>query len=355
MFSRNVASFLSLALAANAQLAGQTVFLKTVFTDASCLTATSNADGAAVIIDDCGSNATSLNSWVVPNGQDEVGTIQIFGDKCLDVTNGVDADGTLLQIWTCATGNTSKSLSESSFSFTVDLLEDQMWIPIPDQSITWYNENKCVDLTNGNLTDGNRVQIWDCDDENDNQKWNSFAITTPTSFVISLKKDTSLCVAASANAVGAPVVIDDCSPGSAAQTFSDPTQSGQMVIYDNLCVTPASNDNDGVPLILSPCVTGDAAQDWSHETGLITNGNDPKICLDLTNSDETPGNQLQIWTCTLLTSTTDNTNQDWIVTDTFNWTAGCLISPIHWTIIFTLALHNTFLIRSTGILIHQNN
>jgi len=302
MFFRNAASLLSLALAAKAQLAGQTVFWKTVLTtgDGNCLTATNNADGATVVIQDCGSNATDNNSWLVPNGESNVGPLQIFGDKCLDVTNGDDSDGTLLQIWSCAEGNTN-----------------QMWVPVSDQSITWSGQDKCVDLTNGDLTNGNQVQIWDCSAQNDNQKWNAVGIDTPKSFVISLKETPSLCVTASANAVGAPVVIDDCSPGSAAQTFTDPNQSGQMVVF-GLCVSPASNVNDGVPLILDTCVSGDAAQEWSHLTGpLINNFNEPKICLDLTNSNQTPGNQLQVWTCSLLTGTNDNPNQDWIVTDTF--------------------------------------
>ncbi|KAJ7509734.1 ricin B lectin domain-containing protein [Mycena galericulata] len=322
MFFRNAISFLSLALAANAQLSGQTVFWKTVITtgNGNCLTATKNADGAAVVIQDCGTNATQLNSWVVPNGESQVGTLQIFGDKacisvdpscpvpsdlvskCLDVTNGADADGTLLQIWTCATGNTN-----------------QMWIPVSDQSITWSGKNKCVDLTNGNLTNGNQVQIWDCDFPNDNQKWNAIGINTPKSFVLSLKENPSLCVTASANAVGAKVVIDHCSPGSTAQTFSDPSQNGQMVIYDNLCVSPVGNVvNDGTPLILSTCVTGDAAQGWSHLTGpLINNFNEPKTCLDLTNSNQTAGNQLQTWSCDILTGGSDNPNQDWTVSNTF--------------------------------------
>jgi hypothetical protein len=47
----------------------------------SCLTAMSNADGAPVVIKNCGTNATSLNSWVVPKGAGAVGTLQIFGDK----------------------------------------------------------------------------------------------------------------------------------------------------------------------------------------------------------------------------------------------------------------------------------
>ncbi|KAJ7858972.1 hypothetical protein B0H13DRAFT_1901630 [Mycena leptocephala] len=39
--------------------------------------------------------------------------------------------------------------------------------------------------------------------------------------------------------------------------------------------------------------------------------------IDLTDGNETPGNQLQISTGWLLTTTVDNTNQDWIVADIF--------------------------------------
>ncbi|KAJ7133399.1 hypothetical protein C8R44DRAFT_977567 [Mycena epipterygia] len=229
MFVRNVASVLSasisLSLFANAQLAGQTVKFETVLTagNGNCLTATSNADGAAVIIKDCGTNATALNSCVVPNSESVVAPLKIFGDK---------------------------------------------------------------------------IQIWDCDQQNDNQKWNADAVNLPTSYDFRITQRTSLT---------AP------SPGSAAQTWSDPSHSGQVVIYDNLCMSPAANVNDGVKIILSPCVPGNAAQGWSHETGIINNHNLPKECLDLTDGVETPGNQA----CDLLVGTGDNTNQDWIVTDTF--------------------------------------
>ncbi|KAF7364679.1 hypothetical protein MVEN_00337500 [Mycena venus] len=179
MFLRNVASLLSasfVSLYANAQLAGQTVQFTTVLSASdSCLAAASNADGAAVIMQTC-TNATAVNSWVVPNGAGVAGPIQIFGDKCLDVTNGVNTDGTKLQIWTCAAGN-----------------NNQMWIPSgSDSIITWAGKNKCIDVTDGNIADGNQVQLWDCDAQNDNQKWNDVALTRPKSFFISLKKNTSL-------------------------------------------------------------------------------------------------------------------------------------------------------------------
>ncbi|KAJ6585663.1 ricin B lectin domain-containing protein [Mycena capillaripes] len=268
----------------------------------NCLTATSNADGASVVIKACGTNATALNSWVVPNGGRAVGTLQIFGDKCLDVTNGANTDGTKLQIWTCAAGNTN-----------------QMWISAgsADSTITWSGTNKCIDVTNGNVTDGNQIQIWDCDSTNQNQQWNAIGVTNPKSFVISLKKNPALCVAASANAANASVVIEPCSPGSASQTWTDPTNTGNVAIFNNLCMTPAGSVNDGTKLILSPCVANDGAQEWSHETGVINNHALAKWVLDLTNGDETPGNQLQTWIGSIFTGTTDDTNQDWIVTETF--------------------------------------
>ena len=49
--------------------------------------------------------------------------------QCLDVTNGVNEDGTKLQIWTCIAGNTN-----------------QMWNANADGTYTWAGTNKYDDL-----------------------------------------------------------------------------------------------------------------------------------------------------------------------------------------------------------------
>ncbi|KAJ7937429.1 ricin B lectin domain-containing protein [Mycena leptocephala] len=303
MFLRNVASLLSVSVSvslyANAQLAGQTVQLTTALASNKCLTAASNADGAAVTIATC-TNATALNSWVFPQAEGAVGTIQIFGNKCLDITNGVNADGTKLQIWTCTSGNTN-----------------QMWLPAgQDSTITWAGQNKCVDLTNGNLADGNQIQIWDCDAQNDNQKWNTVDILHPTTFTISLKKDPSLCVAVSSPTAGTPVVIGPCSPNSVWQTFDQPDLNGKVILF-GLCVAPVSQIvTDGAKLVLDVCEDSNAEK-WNLFAGgaLVKNLALPNFCLDLTNGNTTAGNQLQVWDCSSLASTGafENTNQEWIV------------------------------------------
>ncbi|KAJ7463161.1 ricin B lectin domain-containing protein, partial [Mycena latifolia] len=80
-------------------------------------------------------------------------TITIFGDKCIDVTGGVNADGTKLQIWMCS-GNTN-----------------QQWVSVTDSTLQWAGTDKCIDLTDGKITDGNGLQIWTCDSMNFNQRW----------------------------------------------------------------------------------------------------------------------------------------------------------------------------------------
>lgn len=70
------------------------------------------------------------------------------------MVNGVNADGTPLQIWTCTAGDTN-----------------QMWISVTNFKFQWSETDKCIDLTGGSITDGNVLQIWTCETGNANQGW----------------------------------------------------------------------------------------------------------------------------------------------------------------------------------------
>ena len=109
-------------------------------------TEASNSDGAEVAMQPCQGLGTTSQNWVYNNleGASGVGTIKIFGNKCLDVTNGVDASGTKLQIWTCASGNTN-----------------QLWEPttgdVEINTFKWSGSTRCVDLTGGSQSAGASV------------------------------------------------------------------------------------------------------------------------------------------------------------------------------------------------------
>ncbi|KAJ7927061.1 ricin B lectin domain-containing protein [Mycena leptocephala] len=118
-----------------------------------CISASTNASGAPLVIHNCNTEAAVNQDWQVffsttPNSS-PVQQIRIFGDKCIDVTDGVNADGTKLQIWTCTEGNAN-----------------QQWISPPaggaPSIFQWNGTDKCLDLTDGNIADGNVLQIWTC-------------------------------------------------------------------------------------------------------------------------------------------------------------------------------------------------
>ncbi|KAJ6510899.1 hypothetical protein C8R45DRAFT_1162104 [Mycena sanguinolenta] len=79
--------------------------------------------------------------------------IQIFGNKCIEVKDGVNADGTNLQIATCLEGD-----------------ENQQWIFI-DSTLQWHGTNKCIYLPDDNLVDGNLLEISACGSNNPEKKW----------------------------------------------------------------------------------------------------------------------------------------------------------------------------------------
>jgi hypothetical protein len=79
-------------------------------------------------------SAWTLGSGSAATSQGPATQIRVFG-KCLDVRDGVDADGTGLQLWECTTNNPNQLF----------VVNDA------DGSIRWYNRNKCVDVPNGQL------------------------------------------------------------------------------------------------------------------------------------------------------------------------------------------------------------
>ncbi|KAJ7880656.1 ricin B lectin domain-containing protein [Mycena leptocephala] len=265
--------YFSLHASAQVPVPGQSLTFDTAIPTGpvgGCLTASRNADGAPVIVQDCpvGAAPSTSNTWVAAAGVGKPGALKIFGDKCLDVKDGVNADGTKLQIWTCAAGNTN-----------------QQWISAGSPGspqIVWAGKNKCVDVTNHNVTIGNVMQIWDCDASfsNSNQNWERThpRLRHPCSVSLSLASDTSLCIAASTNSTSAPVTVETCSSNSPAQTWIGFDRGGTSA---------------GTKLVVRDCSQTDPANAWDldWEAGRIENVAASNMCIDLTDGKETAGTQ----------------------------------------------------------------
>jgi hypothetical protein len=104
-------------------------------------------------------NGTSPILWTCHGGTSQTwtirpdGSIRVFGDKCLDVANGDSRSGARVQIYQCNAGN-----------------PNQKWL-IDGQLLRFSNSNSCLDVSGGNFQDGAALQMWDCGVSNPNQQW----------------------------------------------------------------------------------------------------------------------------------------------------------------------------------------
>ncbi len=122
------------------------------------------------------------------------GPVVGFANKCLDVSNGGNADGTKIQLWTCngtaaqtwtidgqvwRNPNSGKCLdldnggtvnSTKAQLYTCNGSGAQNWVAQSDGTVRNPQSNRCLDVSEVLSTDGQQIHLWDCLGAA-NQKW----------------------------------------------------------------------------------------------------------------------------------------------------------------------------------------
>lgn len=107
------------------------------------------ANGTPVQIYDC--NGSRAQNWMLNRG---LTAVRLGGTNfCLDAGD-TPGNGTGMKIWQC-----------------FDNLPAQQWYYTSDNRIALYSKGLCLDLTNGDLTNGKQSQTWQCTDGDTNQVW----------------------------------------------------------------------------------------------------------------------------------------------------------------------------------------
>jgi hypothetical protein len=114
----------------------------------------------------------------------------VSANRCLDVPNASQTDGTQLSIWYCHTG------------------ANQQWTLTGSNQLQVYGA-KCLDVPNHSTTAGTRVTIWTCTG-GANQQWRLNADGT----VVGVESGLCLDVSGQGSANGTPVVIWTCNGGN---------------------------------------------------------------------------------------------------------------------------------------------
>ena len=171
---------------------------------------------------------------------------------------------------------------------------------------------KCLDLRNGNTTNGTPVQTWECLG-NSNQKWGIGA----NGVIRFGSNNSSKCLSVS----GSLLVISDCLSGYFGQKFVFADGSLKLATDSTKCLdVPAAWDADYAPngavgtasapnlipngrqVQVFQCLPAQINQKWFVRGALKTGWN---MCVDLPNGTFNNGAVLQLWDCL------NNNNQVW--------------------------------------------
>ncbi|KAL0568913.1 hypothetical protein V5O48_013055 [Marasmius crinis-equi] len=160
-------TLVALAAATLTQAAYQIQSMNSAFSNSNkqgCISATSNISGSTVVIYDCNAEDASRHTWDFDPSFENPQQIRIFGDKCLDVKGGRNADGSRLYIRDCL-----PSYTEQMFVFRA--LTSSNELDGESYAFQWAGTDKCVDLTDGSTENGNQLGVWTCDEVDGNQAW----------------------------------------------------------------------------------------------------------------------------------------------------------------------------------------
>ncbi|HEY2512282.1 MAG TPA: ricin-type beta-trefoil lectin domain protein [Polyangiaceae bacterium] len=247
------------------------------------LTALAALAGAAATTTFSTPSAAATNSFGTPSTP-----IQLHNRNgaCLDLPSGNTTNGTDLQIWACD----NNGLNQTWFMDTAGAIHFGA------------NPSKCLDLPNGNQVDKARIQIWDCDNGgSQDQQWSYGSDGTLKKLTNGVAgKCVELLNGSASN--GNIVELYDCN-GTSGQTWvpllGDQVSPVQFHDGNGGCLDlPSGNTTNGTLLQIWACDSDGLNQLWYQDSGgAIHYAANPNKCLDLPNGNQVDHARLQIWDC----------------------------------------------------------
>jgi Ricin-type beta-trefoil lectin domain len=205
-----------------------------------CLDSTGGGAGTPVELNTCSGSANQ--QW-----QQEAGNTLVnpASGLCLDDPGDSTSNGTQLDVATCAAGDTGQVWPlPAAQAPPAPPATGPVWMTSEEQSDT---QIPCLDDASNSTATGNKVQIWTCRGDTE-QNWTAQANGT-----ITIDGNYCLDTSGGAAAAGTPVVLDPCS-GAATQTWAPGS--------DNELVNQGATTANGTPYCLADpgSATGDGTQ-----------------------------------------------------------------------------------------------
>jgi GH25 family lysozyme M1 (1,4-beta-N-acetylmuramidase) len=251
---------------------------------------TGTYDVTVTATDSLGATGTASFTWTVSQAPDTGGTGELVlanGGKCLDDTGSSTANGNRIQIWTC-NDNTA-----------------QKWTIVQDQTVRVLG--KCLD--EGGTGNGAVVELETCAGGNTAQRWQAGT----DGQLINVASDRCLDDSGKKTANGTKLDIWACNGGT-NQHWTLPAAELASGLAGNCLTDKGGSTTNGNPIVTADCA-GASSQKWTIESNETIHV-DGK-CLDVKGKGTANGTLVDLWTCT-----SGDVAQDWTITS-----SGELVNP----------------------------
>lgn len=251
---------------------------------------TGTYDVTVTATDSLGATGTATFTWTVSQAPDSGGTGELVlanGGKCLDDTGSSTANGNRIQIWNC-NNNTA-----------------QKWTIVQDQTIRVLG--KCLD--EGGTGNGAVVELETCTGGNTAQRWQAGT----DGQLINVASGRCLDDPGKKTANGTKLDIWACNGGT-NQHWTLPAAELASGLAGNCLTDKGGSTTNGNPIVTADC-TGASSQKWTIESNETIHV-DGK-CLDVKGKGTASGTLVDLWTCT-----SGDVAQDWTITS-----SGELVNP----------------------------
>jgi hypothetical protein len=221
----------------------------TVTINGLCLDTTGGGAGTLAELNTC--SGASSQQW-----QQEAGNTLVnpASGLCLDDPGASTTNGTQLDVATCVAGDTAQiwplpaaqAPPSPPATGPISVQEEQGSTQVP-----------CLDDANDAVTTGNKVQLWTCRGDLE-QNW-----TVEADGQIRINKEYCLDSSEGATAQGTPVVLDPCNNKSTSQIWTPGADNSLVQEASGLCLDdPGSVTANGTQMEIYACNGGDNQAWW---------------------------------------------------------------------------------------------
>ncbi|MCB9053613.1 MAG: ricin-type beta-trefoil lectin domain protein [Lewinellaceae bacterium] len=207
-------------------------------------------------------------------------------NKCIDNRGGGLQNGNNILLWECMDNN-----------------PNQIWI-LSDSEIHLANHtDKCLDLDHSNTANGTNIQLWDCNGT-DAQKWVYDGLTKNIRSKVNSEKCLDLVNGITSN--GNNIQLWDCKEIGAQQWAIDgaTTVSSKSTMKHIVPVRATSfalhshtGAESGSNIQLWTKDNTNTAEQWYFDGLAIKMRSNQNLCIDLSQSNTSNGNNIQLYTC----------------------------------------------------------